>query len=191
MISTFTVVFDSCVLFSIRLTSLLMFLAMSGLFRARWSSDIHREWMTAVAKERGLRISDLEARREAMDAAVPDSCVTGYEDLIAGLTLPDPNDRHVLAAAVRCGASAIITFNERDFPESSLQSKGIHVRHPDDFIMDLHGLHRRALVEAAKTDLAHYTNPPLDVEAYIEGLRKCGIPKTADYLDKTKVLLTS
>jgi hypothetical protein len=117
--------------------------------------------------------------------------VTGYEDLISGLTLPDPNDRHVLAAAVKCGASAIVTFNERDFPTAVVEPLGIHIRHPDEFIMDVHGLHQRVLIEAAKSDLAHYTNPPLDVDAYIDGLRKCSIAKTADYLEKTKVLLTS
>jgi predicted nucleic acid-binding protein len=190
MISTFTVIFDANVLFSIRLTSLLMWLAMSGLFRARWSADIHREWMTAVAKERNIAIEALAARRDFMNATVLDACVTGYEDLIVGMQLPDENDRHVLAAAICCDASAIVTFNERDFPNASIQKYGIHTRHPDDFIMDVHYLHNQALVRAAKADLAHYQNPPLDVDAYINGLRKTGVPNTADYLEKTKVLLT-
>jgi hypothetical protein len=183
MISTFTVVFDSNVLFSIRLTSLLMSLAMSGLFRARWSPDIHREWMAAVAEQRGIPIDDLSERRDAMNDAVEDSCVTGYEDLIPALTLPDPKDRHVLA-------SAIVTFNERHFPHANINKYGIHARHPDDFIMDVHGLHQTALIEAAKSDLAHYVSPALDADTYIDGLRKTGVTKTADYLEKTKVLLT-
>jgi hypothetical protein len=98
MISTFTAVLDANVLFSIRLTSLLMELAMSGLFRARWSNDIHREWMAAVSKARGISVDVLSGRRDSMDVAVPDGCVSGYEVLIPALTLPDPNDRHVLAA---------------------------------------------------------------------------------------------
>jgi len=116
MISTFTVVFDANVLFGIRLTSLLMELAMSGLFRARWSADIHREWMTAVSEQHGIPIEKLTVRRDSMDAAVLDGCVSGYEDLIENLKLPDPTDRHVLACAICCGASSIVTFNERDFP---------------------------------------------------------------------------
>jgi predicted nucleic acid-binding protein len=191
MISTFTVVFDANVLFSIRLTSLLMHLAMSGLFRARWSVDIHREWMDAVAKQRGISADQLAARRDYMDAAVLDCRVSGYDGLIPALELPDPNDRHVLAAAICCGADAIVTFNERDFPESALDRYGVHTRHPDDFILDIHGLHPGALVRAAKDDLGHYTNPSLDVDTYIGGLRACGVPKTADRLQKTKVLLTS
>jgi predicted nucleic acid-binding protein len=181
-VTTFTAVFDSNVLFSIRLTSLLMELAMSGLFRARWSADIHREWMEAVSQARGIPVAALENRRLAMDEAVPDSCVTGYEGLIEGLTLPDPNDRHVLAAAVRCAASAIVTFNERDFPAGVISQYGIHTRHPDDFILDIDGIDQGALIDAARDDLAHYQAPPLSVEAYIDGLRLAGVPKTAAFL---------
>lgn len=191
MISTFAVVFDANVLFSIRLTSLLMELAMGGLFRARWSSQIHEEWMRAVAEERQIPIETLAARRDAMNEAVLDACITGHEDLIDALTLPDPNDRHVLAAAIRCGASAIVTFNERDFPAAVLAPKGIYTRHPDDFILDVDGIDPGTLIDAARADLAHYQNPTLEVDYYIDGLRKCGVPKTAAYLNRTKVLLTS
>jgi predicted nucleic acid-binding protein len=132
MISTFTALFDSSVLFGIRLTSLLMELAMSGLFRPRWSNDIHREWMKAVSEQRGIPIEKLQSRREAMDGAVLDCCVSGYEDLIGALTLPDPNDRHVLAAAITCGADVIVTFDLKHFPTEVLDKYGIHIKHPDD-----------------------------------------------------------
>lgn len=189
MISTFTVVFDANVLFSIRLTSLLMELAMSGLFRARWSADIHREWMTAVSKERGIPMEQLHGRRAAMDESVPDGCITGYEPLISGLTLPDENDRHVLAVAIRCGASAIVTFNEADFPSQILTPFGIHTRNPDDFVMEVDGVDPGTLIDAAKADLEHYESPPLSPDEYIEGLRLAGLKKVAEYLQKTKVLL--
>jgi predicted nucleic acid-binding protein len=190
MISTFTVVFDSNVLFSIRLTSLLMELAMSGLFRARWSADIHAEWIAAVSEQRGIDPAALAFRRECMDQAVPDGCVVGYEPLIAGLKLPDPNDRHVLAAAIRCGAGAIVTFNQKDFPAEIIASFGIHTRHPDDFILDVEGLDPGILVDAARADLAHYANPPLSADDYIDGLRRCDLPKTAEFLTGARGLLT-
>jgi hypothetical protein len=191
MISTFTAIFDSCVLFSIRLTSLLMELAMSGLFRARWSNDIHREWMQAVSRARDIPIEQLKIRREAMDGAVLDCCVSGYEDLIEALTLPDPNDRHVLAAAIRCNASAIVTFNLKDFPTDVLDQYGIHTRHPDDFILDVEGINTGTLIKAARNDFGHYREPPLAVDDYIQGLRVAKVPKTADYLHRLRVLLTS
>ena len=66
-----------------------------------------------------------------MDLALPDGLVTGHETLIAGLTLPDADDRHVLAAAMRCNACVIVTFNEKDFPEAALAPYGIEAQHPD------------------------------------------------------------
>jgi hypothetical protein len=107
-----------------------------------------------------------------MERAVPDGLVSGYETLIPALTLPDPDDRHVLAAAIRCGASAIVTFNEKDFPKDSLDEFGIHTRHPDDFILDVDGINSGTLIEAARADLAHYVNPTLTPEEYIAKLSK-------------------
>jgi len=116
MSSTFTALFDANVLYGARLRSLLMELAMSGLFRARWSNDIHREWMTAVSTNTGIPLQQLQSTRAYMDAAVPDGCISGYEALIPALELPDPHDRHVLAAAIRGGASVIVTFNRATSP---------------------------------------------------------------------------
>jgi hypothetical protein len=126
-----------------------------------------------------------------MDAAVLDCCVSGYEDLIDALTLPDPNDRHVLAAAIRCHASVIVSFNLNDFPTEVLDKYGIHSRHPDDFIMDVDGLSQGTLIRAARDDFEHYREPPLTVDEYIDGLRITQVPKTAHYLQRLRVLLTS
>jgi predicted nucleic acid-binding protein len=168
-----------------------MELAMSGLFRARWSAHIHDEWMKAVNEKYGIALEKLVTRRDCMNASVPDGCVAGYEELIEPLKLPDPNDRHVLAAAIRCGASAIITFNEKDFPADVLKKYGIHTRHPDDFILEVDGVAPGTLADAARIDFSHYKNPPLSVDDYIEGFRACSLPKTAEYLNKTRVLLTN
>jgi predicted nucleic acid-binding protein len=189
MISTFTALFDANVLFGARLRSLLMELAMSGLFRARWSDDIHKEWMEAVSKRRGIDIEKLVPTRLAMDEAVPDGCVSGYKGLIQALTLPDPSDTHVLAAAIRCNASVIVTFNEADFPSPALEPYGIHTRHPDKFIRDVDGLDPGGVAEAARRDLAHYKSPPLTIDEYIEGLKLSGLPMTAAHLNKVRVLL--
>jgi hypothetical protein len=75
-----------------------------------------------------------------MDRAVPDCLVTGYEPLIEGLTLPDPNDRHILAAAIRCGAQIIVTLNLKDFPADVLDPYGVEAMHPDEFLEYQFGL---------------------------------------------------
>lgn len=72
-----------------------------------------------------------------MKAAVPDCLTTGYEKLIPALTLPDADDRHVRAAAVRGGARVIVTVNLRDFPDSEFARVGVEGKHPDEFGMNL------------------------------------------------------
>ena len=190
MISTFTAFFDANVFFGARLRSIIMSLAQTNAFRARWSEDIHREWMKAVIGRRAdITLQSLEPTRRQMDAAVLDCLVTGYEGIIESVELPDPNDRHVLAAAIVAKSSAIVTFNLKHFPEKALQPYGIHTVHPDEFILDIDGLTNEALFRAVDADLKHYSKPPLTLDQYLDDLRKSGIPKTADHVKDLSVLL--
>lgn len=91
----FTAFYDADVLYGSQLRNLMMHLAMTGLFRARWSEDVHEEWMTRLLRNRSdLTREKLERTRMLMDKHAEDALVTGYEDLIEGLRLPDPDDRH-------------------------------------------------------------------------------------------------
>jgi len=99
---TFTAIFDACVLYPAPLRDLLMYLTGSDLFQARWTDEIHDEWMRSILKNNPeVSHENLDRTRRLMDAYVDDCLVTGYESLIETLKLPDPNDRHVLAAAIR------------------------------------------------------------------------------------------
>ena len=119
--ATFTVIYDANVLYPAPLRSILMFLAQTELFRARWTLDIHEEWIrNLLLKRQDLSREKLEALRDMMIEAIPDSLVTGYEPAIDGLKLPDLDDRHVLAAALRANAEIIVTANLKDFPAESL-----------------------------------------------------------------------
>jgi predicted nucleic acid-binding protein len=89
-----------------------------------------------VCSDAGTR-EQLDRTSSFMDRAVPDALVSGYESLIEGLRLPDPDDRHVLAAAIKCNASVLVTFNLRDFPKDVLDIFDVEAMHPDDFIADL------------------------------------------------------
>lgn len=122
--ANFTVVYDACVLYPAPLRDLLMRLALTELFRARWTDDIHEEWITNLPADRSdLTRDQLERTRTLMNANVRDCVVQGYCDLIDGLELPDPNDRHVLAAAIRVHADVILTFNLEVFrPRDSLST---------------------------------------------------------------------
>ena len=99
----------------------MLWLAETELFRAKWTADIHIEWIRSrLDRYSDLKPSHLEVRRDRMDARFPDSLVRGYEALIESLSLPDANDRHVLAAAIKCGADTIVTSNVKDFPPETL-----------------------------------------------------------------------
>ena len=118
---TSSVVYDACVLYPPPLRDFLMQLALTDLFRAKWKDAIHDEWMhNRQAARPDIKPEELQRTRQLMDSGVRDALVTGYKFLIPTLSLPDENDRHVLAAAIHSQASVIVTFNLKDFPEESL-----------------------------------------------------------------------
>lgn len=133
----YTALFDSCVLFAEMTRNLLLNLAETGLFSAKWTTEIHEEWISnLLMRKPNLTRPKLERLRDLMDAAIKDCLVTGYEPLIDGLTLPDVNDRHVLAAAITAAADVIVTTNLKDFPADALRHFRIIAQHPDEFIVN-------------------------------------------------------
>lgn len=159
-----------------------MRLALTDLFRARWSNDIHREWMEAVVRKKPHLQGKLEKTRSLMDKHVRDCLVTGYESLISGLKLPDPDDRHVLAAAIRTQAELIITRNHRDFPAHVLEPYGIKTLGPDDFIMDLLDLNRKIVLTTMKGHQEILINPKLTPEEYCQYLNRQALEKTESFV---------
>ena len=125
-------VYDANILYPAPLRDLFIRLAQAGLVRGRWTETIHDEWVRNVLKDNPHLSSERLARtRTLMNEAVRDSVINGYEDLIDSLTLPDPDDRHVLAAAIHGDAEVIVTFNLKDFPAATLDHFGIEAQHPD------------------------------------------------------------
>lgn len=117
----FSVVYDACVLYPAPLRDFLIRTALTGVVQARWTEEILEECFRNILKNRPeLSSARLERTRGLMRSVIPNSMVEGYEELIDGLTLPDPDDRHILAAAIHAGAQSIVTFNLRDFPEEVL-----------------------------------------------------------------------
>ena len=160
-----------------------MWLGLSGLLRPRWSHAIHEEWKRNLLINRpDLTRQQVDRTSALMDRAIPDGLVSGYEPLVAGLELPDPDDRHVLAAAIHGGASVIVTFNERDFPATLLSPHGLESRHPDAFVHDLLQLDMAAVVSAAQRQRAQLRHPPIGVDQYLEILRGQGLVQTTKAL---------
>jgi len=181
--SHFTVVYDACVLYPAPLRDLLVRLAVTGLFRARWTNNIHDEWMRNVLSNRDdIDEKVLSRTRQLMDDAVPDCLVSEYEPLIDNLELPDPDDRHVLAAAIRTNAEVIVTFNQKDFPAEQLERFDIYAQHPDEFISNLYDLSPQTVVAVAKRQRAALTNPPYSPEEFISTLQRNQLGNVASIL---------
>jgi predicted nucleic acid-binding protein len=178
--SHFAAVLDANVLYSYPLTSALLELAEARLYRPIWSADIHAEWIRAVTRNRpDIPPEKLERRRAMMDEALPDACVSGYQRLVSAIELPDPDDRHVVAAAIRAKAQVIVTFNEKHFPAETLAEFDLCSQHPDTFLRHLIDL----APNVARTRLAEmvkrYRKPAVTTEEYISLLERQSLPETA------------
>lgn len=172
----FVVVYDACVLYSAPLRDLLIRVGRSGIVRARWSHDIVEECFRNILKNRPtLALESLERTRILMNEAVPDCLISGYQSLIPAIELPDPNDRHVLAAAIRAGAQVIVTFNLKDFPKTILSKYDIEAKHPDDFVLDSIELAPGAMVNLIIEQAHGLRNPTHTPADLLRTLRNHGL----------------
>ena len=179
--SRYIVVFDASVLVPGFLSNLLLWLAQTDLFQVKWSPDIHDEWIRNRKKRYNIEISVSEKRRAVMDEKFPEALVTGYEDLIDSLK-NDPKDRHVLAAAIKSGANAIVASNLRHFPEAELAKYNITALHQDDFVLDQLDLTADSArvvataIVAHKREFAKISNHMAPISG-CNGSPRCGAPK--------------
>ena len=177
------VLYDACVLYPAPLRDLLMRLALTDLFQARWTDQIHDEWTRNVLANRPDVTAESLARcRRLMDEHVPDCLVSGYESLIPTLSLPDPDDRHVLAAALHGGVGLIITYNLSDFPASVLGQFQIEAVHPDEFIVRIWDESPDLVLSAVRRQRAGLTRPPKSAAEYMGTLEQCRLPETTSRL---------
>ena len=124
-----------------------------------------------------------------MDRSVPDCLVTGFEDLAESLVLPDPDDRHVLAAAIRSQAGVIVTYNLKDFPESILDANGIEAQHPDEFVTHLFDLAPGSVCHSVRCQRLALKNPPLSTAELLDIFLGLGLATTVAHLATMKDLL--
>ncbi|WP_280475301.1 PIN domain-containing protein [Nocardia farcinica] len=172
----FIALYDANVLYGNTLRDMLIRLARSGVVQAKWTDAILDETMrTLAAKRPHIAESKLNRLRELIVAAVPDCLVEGYEPLIAGLRLPDPDDRHVLAAAIKAGAQVIVTANLADFPAAQLRQWNIEARGPDEFVLDQVHLDDRVVWACVQQIADSRRNPPETVDDVLEALESAGL----------------
>lgn len=172
-IPNYTVIYDACVLYPNTLRDLLMELALTNLYKARWTEDIHQEWIKNLSRNRAdISKEKLYRLRDLMNKSVPNCLVTNYQKLIEQLNLPDPNDRHVLAAAIQAQAKIIVTANLKDFPQSQLEKYNIEAQHQDTFVSNLIDLYLVEAIEAVRKCHQRRKNPPCSFDEYLIQLQK-------------------
>ncbi|MBV1690437.1 PIN domain-containing protein [Novosphingobium sp. G106] len=178
----FVVVLDANVLYPFRVRDALLRFAEAGLFRARWSPRIIDEWTRNLLAHRPDFKLSINQQVAAMTLAFPEACVDGADSLIDGLDLPDPDDRHVLATAIRTGAEHIITENLRDFPDDRLAPFGITAVSADDFLSSTFELYPAEALAAMRLMRRDYRKPPFTPGEFIFDLQTKGMPKLASML---------
>ena len=184
------VIYDACVLYPAPVRDLLMHLAVADLYQAKWTAQIHDEWIRNVlANRQDLRRSQLERTRTLMDKHVRDCLVEGYEYVIPSLQLPDPHDRHVVAAAIHASASTILTYNLKDFPAKLLSAYTIEAQHPDLFLALLIDLAPEIIGSIVRRVRATLKNPPINLHQYLAILQKNSLPKAVKKLIDISYLL--
>ena len=181
----FTALLDANILYPAPMRDIFLQLAADDVIRAKWTEHIHREWIDALIRNEPHRDrATLEHTRRLMDQATRDCLVTGYEPLIPALDLPDPDDRHVLAAAIAGRCDVIVTCNLRDFPEKAVAPYGIEVLHPDNFLSNHLDLMPGQFCGAARKIRARLVAPPVSVQDYLATLAGLGLESTAAELDR-------
>ena len=175
----FVVVLDANVLFPVRVRDILLSFAEEGLFRARLTDEIVDEWTRNLIKLKPHLEGSVRRQVELLHTHFPEYFVQGYRPLVEGLALPDPDDRHVLAAAIRCSAQVIVTENRRDFPADVLDEYGIEVLGADDVLVNTYDLYSAQARQALKTVRSRYRNPPMTATEFLIDLVRYGLPKLA------------
>lgn len=174
---------DACVLYPTVLREILIAVAGAGFYTPLWSDRILEEWARATAKLGPG--AELVARGEvaALRVAFPTAMVPLHDALAARLWLPDPNDIHVLAAAITGGAEVIVTFNAEDFPRQTLAEEGLARQDPDQFLLALWQQHPQAIadaVEAVRAEAERLSGQPQPLRAL---LKRAKLPRLGKALD--------
>lgn len=180
----YTVVVDACVFYSGLKTDALMSLCSRGLFAAKWSRRIEDEWIRALKVNRPELHEKVDSRQAAMRSAVldwevPEEAICALEP---GLQLPDPDDRHVLAAAIAGHADCIVTDNLKDFPIEIVELYGIEIVDPDRFIINQLDLDEYIALAALKAMRKRWRKPEASAEDFATAFERFDMPLTAQRL---------
>ncbi|HPU53796.1 MAG TPA: PIN domain-containing protein [Burkholderiaceae bacterium] len=187
--ASYTAILDACVLYPALVRDVLLSLAHADLYSAKWTSHIRDEWVRSKLRDHPDRERQIVSAAQAMEVAISDCLVRGYEHLIEGLQLPDPDDRHVLAAAIAGHADAIVTLNVKDFPQDVLDAFGVEIQTPDEFVLNQLMLDKVRAAAAIKRMRTRWQRPQMDAQAMVSLFERRGLHQTAAHLTDLVSLL--
>ena len=187
----YTALLDACVLFPVALCDSLMSVAATGLYAPKWTRRIEDEWTRSLEKKRGRPPGWYTVRRNAMRDAAPDWEVPeqAWSRIALCFQLPDPEDVHVLAAAIAGHADCIVTANLKDFPEDALAPFGIQAIHPDEFLIAQMDLDPLIVLAAFKEQRARLKTPAYTPSAFADALERNELVLTAQRLREAAALI--
>ncbi len=180
---------DANVLFPFRKRDILLRFHDAGLFRARWTERILDEWTLSLLERKPHLERSVRSQRHAMREHFAEALVTGYEPLIATLELPDADDRHVLAAAIRCGAQHVVTDNLADFPADVLARFNIEAIDADGFLSRTFDLYPSEALGVLRALRKAYNNPPFTPSEFVRDMTAKGLPRLAAQTEKHRAEL--
>jgi hypothetical protein len=183
-VASYSVVVDACVLYPQILRDLLLNLAGTGLFHARWTERINQEWVKKLLSKNPDRRVQVLRTLELVNRTVEDCLITGYEHLVESVVLSDPDDRHVVAAALAGGVDVIATCNLAYFPADVLSRLGLEAQNPGDFVASMVGVGGDLACDAIKAMRERYTKPPMSAGDYIASIKAKGLVKTGSLLER-------
>lgn len=173
------VVLDACVLYPAALRDFLLQLVEADVFKGHMTATILDECFRSVERTRpDLDPRKLRVTREAIEDSFGDLFIFGHEPLIERLSLPDPDDRHVLAAAIHGGVPTILTFNLRDFPATALSQHGVVALHPDVFLAACVADSPEGVAAVVQRQAKALRNPPATVAQLLDRLVEQGLLNT-------------
>ena len=184
----FTVILDANVLYPFLKRDILLRFFEAGFYKARWTNMITDEWVRNLIARKPEITDNVKRTERIISEAFPDAIVQDYEDLIAALVLPDQDDRHVLAAAIRCGAEYIVTENLKDFPANVLDRYGIEAGTADAFLASTFELFQQDAMSDLRDHRLGLAGSPSPSE-YIMTLRTGGLPQYASRVKEQAKLL--
>ena len=174
----YTAILDANVLFPQLKRDLLLRFFEADLYRARWTEQIQQEWLRSARRTYPDKVAALDRTDALMREYFDSAWVTGYERFVETIELPDQDDRHVVAAAIRCGAQYVVTDNVKDFPEDVLGALDIECGTADRFLASTFEHYQAQALDVIREHRMYLRSTP-SAPRYLMDLIAKGLPLLA------------